>query len=164
MGVEFNSNEFVIKNQRGDIKFSTKRRVPHFIYNITGTVDVPLIGNQVFVNRKDEIVLINNINTVKDENSFILPFYRIVGGTGDTEGKVVTGGGSVILRVIRQPTTGIFMGSTIVTTLVEGGTLKISAQQNMDRTGRTPNEPSFVNYEGDVPVTLNYRVYYGRFQ
>lgn len=164
MGAEFTSNEFVLKNEKGEIKFSTKRRVPHFIYNIFGTLDVPLIGNQVFVNRKDETLLINNINTIKDENSFILPFYRIQGGTADTEGKIITGGGSVILRVIRQPTTGIFMGSTIVTTFVEGSNLKISIQQNIDRTGRTPNEPSFSNYEGDVPITLNYRVYYGRFQ
>lgn len=160
MGIDLRSTNFTIKDGSGNTKFSTERRIPHLLYNIPGVISVPTIlgpnPSAVTVERTDEFILINN-NNITTNDYFVLPFFRINGGPAESGNNVLTGGGSVLLRIIRQPSTGLYLGSTILNTVVENGTLKLVCKQNLDKTGYT-------NIEGDDIINVAYRVYYGRFQ
>lgn len=160
MGIDLRSTNFTIKDGSGNVKFSADRRIPHLLYNIPGVISVPTIlgpyPNATVVERTDEFILINNTN-ISTSDYFVLPFFKINGGPAESGDSVLTGGGSVLLRIIRQPSTGLYLGSTILNTVVENGTLKLVCKHNLDRTG-------FTNIEGDDTINVAYRVYYGRFQ
>jgi hypothetical protein len=164
MGISLNQNDsFTIKDSAGNIKFSLDRRMPHMIHDITGTVTVPLIYtpevdyNTQVIERTDElVVLANTYITNNVEDSFILPFYSITGGFADTGGKITPGSPSILIRKILQPTTKDFLGSTILEIIQENNLLKLVSRNNIDKTG-------FKNIDGDVSVTVSYRIYYGRF-
>lgn len=160
MGIELNSSEFVIRNSVGDVKFSTERRIPHLLYDVPGTFDIPplLAGNPNadYADEQNELILVTNTN-INNQNYFLLPFFKINGGPADTGGAVVVGGGSILARIYRQPSTGEFLGSTILTAVVEGNSLKLSVSNNLDRRG----VPGGV--VGDDTLNIAYRVYYGRY-
>ena len=160
MGLSLNSSNFTITDGLGNTKFSLDRKMPHILYNVPGYIGVPQVlglnPTAGYINRTEEYVLVNNalINT---NDYFVMPFYKINGGLADTGSYVVLGAGSTVFRQIIQPSTGIFLGSSILTTVVEPGILKLVIKHNFDRQGYT-------NITGDDIINIAYRVYYGRFK
>lgn len=160
MGIELNSSEFTIKNSAGNIKFSTGRQMPHLLYDIPGSFNIPPIlasnPNAQIVDEQNELIVITNTN-INSQNYFLLPFFKINGGPAETGSSVIVGGGSILARIYRQPSTGEFLGSTILTSIVEGNSLKISVSNNLDRTGISGS------VAGDDLINVSYRIYYGRY-
>ena len=165
MGISLYKNDaFTITDRYGNTKFSLTNRMPHIFGDFSGTVAIPKIYiqdevdfNTAIINRTDEIAILTDEYTASYENSFILPFYNITGGVSDTGGKIVSGAGSTIIRKIFQPTTREFLGSSILDVVLEDDKLKIVCNQHIDKTG-------FSNIDGDVEVSISYRIYYGRFK
>lgn len=160
MGIELTSSAFNIKNSRGEIKFSTDRRIPHLLYDVPGSFNIPQIlasnPNAEFVDEQNELILVTNRN-INNENFFLLPFFKINGGPAETGNSVIVGGGSILVRIYRQPSTGEFLGSSILTVVAENNSLKISVSNNIDRRGI---RGAIV---GDDLINVSYRVYYGRY-
>lgn len=162
MGINFNSNLLEIKNYDGATKFRLDRRMPHFILNVTGEITIPKIigdtdGNRV--NRIDtEDIILNPL--INNSNYFILPFYTIDGGEADTNDRVMPGGASILTRLIINTSANKIIGSTITDLLVENGAIRMQFKQNIDKDN---GYGSAVPYSGDDDVTLQYRIYYGRF-
>jgi hypothetical protein len=133
--------------------------MPVFLEDIIGFYDVRNVveaGNSDnIINRKDEFVLTTNPIINKDDY-IVFPFFKIYGGVSDTQNNVITGGGSIVLRVIRQPSTGLYLGSSILSVEVEEDKLKIIVNHAMDKTG-------YKNIIGDDTIKISYRIYYGRF-
>jgi len=159
MSVILEKDNFTITDSVGNTKFSLDRRIPHILYDLPGLVGIPRIlganPNASVIERTDEFILINN-SLINTNDYFILPFISINGGYADSGSFVVNATGSTVLRVIKQPSTGEFLGSTILTFVVEPNTLKIVAKHSFERKGYT-------NIEGDADIIVSYRVYYGRF-
>lgn len=159
MGIVLEKNNFTITNSQGKTKFALDRRIPHIIYNLPGIISVPRVtefsASASSIERTDETILINN-SLINTNDYFLLPFIAVNGGYADSSSKVINATGSTILRVIKQPSTGEFLGSSILNFIVEPGILKIVCKHSFDRKG-------FTNIEGDVTVNVSYRVYYGRF-
>lgn len=163
MGIDLNSSNFTITDRNKQVKFTTQRRMPHILYTVSGVVlDIPKIlalsPTADYVERTEETILITNQN-INNSNYIIFPFFRINGGPSDTGNGVIAGGGSIILRVIRQPSTGRFLGSTVMTPIVESGQLKLVIKHNLDRREETSSK----NITGDDSLNIGYRIYYGRF-
>jgi hypothetical protein len=155
----FDSSGLIIKDNLGHTKFSLDKRMSPILYNVTGVIEVPpvlLDPTSKYVDRTDEFVLVNNalINT---NDYFILPFYTISGGVSESLNTVTSGVGSIQLREIIQPSTGIYLGSTVMTTIAEDGVLKIVCKHSLDK-------QFYVNVSGDSVVFVAYRIYYGRFK
>ena len=159
MGIVLEKDNFTITDGQGRTKFSLDRRIPHIIYNLPGIISVPRITDLApsasNIERTDEIILINN-SLINTNDYFILPFISINGGYSETSNKVINATGSTILRIIKQPSTGELLGSTILNFIAEPGILKITCKHSFERKG-------FTNIEGDDIVNVSYRVYYGRF-
>lgn len=159
MGLVLEKDNFTITDTVGNTKFSLNRRIPHIIYNLPGVVPIPtILGADPSANnveRTDEIILINN-SIINTDDYFILPFISINGGYADSGNYVLNAAGSTVLRIIKQPSTGAYLGSTIMTFVAESETLKIVCKHSFDRKG-------FTNIEGDDPILVSYRLYYGRF-
>jgi hypothetical protein len=159
MAVILEKDNFTFTDSQGNTKFALDRRIPHILYNLPGVTGIPTIlgatPNASVVERTDEIILINN-SLINTDDYFLLPFISINGGYADSGSFVVNAAGSTVLRVIRQPSTGEFLGSTTLTFVAEPNVLKIVAKHSFDRKGYT-------NIEGDVDIIVSYRVYYGRF-
>lgn len=160
MGIELTSSAFNIKNSKGEIKFSTDRRIPHLLYDVPGSFSVPpiLVSNPdaQFVDEQNELILVTNRN-INNENFFLLPFFKINGGPAETGNSVIVGGGSILIRIYRQPSTGEFLGSSIMTAIAENNSLKISVSNNIDRAGTRGTAT------GDDLISISYRIYYGRY-
>jgi hypothetical protein len=155
----FDTSGITIKDNSGNTKFSLDKRMSPILYNVTGVIEIPpvlLDPTSKYVDRTDEFVLVNNalINT---NDYFVLPFYTISGGFSEGLDTVTSGVGSVQLREIIQPSTGIYLGSTVMTTIAEDGALKIVCKHSLDK-------QFYVNVSGDSVVFVAYRVYYGRFK
>jgi hypothetical protein len=165
MGIVLNKNNlFTITDNKGNTKFSLDKQMPHILHDISGTIDIPKIYDigvdttTIIINRTDDLVTLSNSYISSNiQDSFILPFFKITGGAADTDNKVISGIGSVIVRKIYQPSTKEFLGSSILNTVIENNTLKLVCNQHIDKTG-------FVNIEGDTDVSISYRIYYGRFK
>lgn len=159
MGIVLEKDNFTITDALGKTKFSLDRRIPHLIYNLPGSTTIPRIieasPNASVIERTDEIILINN-SLINTNDYFILPFITVNGGYGDTAGYRINATGSTVLRVLKQPSSGEFLGSTILTFVAEAETLKIVCKHSFERKGYT-------NIDGDDPIQITYRVYYGRF-
>lgn len=159
MGITLEKNNFTITDELGKTKFSLDRRIPHIIYNIPGLSVIPRITEAdptaSTIERTDEIILINN-SLINTDDYFLLPFMSINGGYADSGNYIVNATGSTILRIIKQPSSGEFLGSSILTFVVEPNILKIVCKHSFERKG-------FTNIEGDSPILISYRVYYGRF-
>lgn len=164
MGLEITTNKLEITDSSRNIKFTTQRSMPHILYSVAGSIAVPTIvpaGSGLnYFERTDEQILITN-SLINTRDYFVLPFFNIVGGPADTGGASITGGGSILVRVIRHTNDGTYLGSTIIETVVNTGVLKLVARQNLDRA--TPYNNAYP-ITGDDPVTVSYRIYYGRFQ
>lgn len=165
MGISFNpNNAFTITDRFGNTKFSLDKRMPHIFAEFSGIVSVPKIYksgvdiNTIVINRTDDVVtLSNSYVSINYEDSLILPFYKITGGVSDTNNKIVSGAGSTIVRKIFQPSTREFLGSSILDIVQENGILKMVCNQSLDKAG-------FSNINGDVDVSISYKIYYGRFR
>lgn len=159
MGFKFNNSEFTVTDKNGNLKFSADTKMPAILYNISGTISILKIlaesPSAALVERTDEFILINN-NVINNQNYFILPYFKINGGISDSAQTTICGGGSLALRIIRQPSTGLYLGSSILSTIVESNTLKIQIKHSLDRTG-------FTNITGDDIINISYRIFYGRF-
>jgi hypothetical protein len=160
MGISLQSGAFNITDSSGALKFSLDKRMPHIIYNTPGVISVPKIlsvdPNAKYVDRTDEFILINN-SLINTNDYFIMPFYKINGGPADTGSLVIAGAGSTILREIIQPSTGEYLGASILTTIVEPGILKIVVKHSFDK-------QNYTNITGDDIINIAYRIYYGRFK
>ena len=160
MGISLQSGAFNITDNSGALKFALDKRMPHIIYNTPGVISVPKVLAEdpaaKYVDRTDEFILINN-SLINTNDYFVMPFYKINGGPADTGNLVISGEGSTIVRDIIQPSTGIFLGTTVITTIVETRILKIVCKHSFDRQGYT-------NIAGDEIINLSYRIYYGRFK
>ena len=155
----FDSSGITIKDKLGNTKFSLDKKMSPILYNVTGVIEVPLILSDPtlkYVDRTDEFVLVNN-SLINTNDYFILPFYTISGGVSESLNTVTSGVGSVQLREIIQPSTGIYLGSTVMTTIAENGVLKIMCKHSLDK-------QTYTNISGDAVVFVAYRVYYGRFK
>lgn len=165
MGIVLDKNNaFTITDNKGNTKFSLDKQMPHMLHDIFGTIIIPKIydiGVDIttpIINRTDELVILSNSYISSNiQDSFILPFFKITGGASDTDNKVISGMGSVIVRKIYQPSTKEFLGSSILNIIIEDNILKLVCNQHIDKTG-------FVNIEGDTDVSISYRIYYGRFK
>jgi hypothetical protein len=159
MSIIIEKDNFLITDGLGKTKFSLDRRIPHIIYNLPGLNTIPRITEAdptaSNIERTDEIILINN-TLINTDDYFILPFISINGGYADSGDAVINATGSTVLRIIKQPSSGEFLGSSILTFKVEPETLKIVCKHSFERKGYT-------NIEGDDPIVISYRVYYGRF-
>jgi hypothetical protein len=89
--------------------------------------------------------------------SSFLDSVNISGGVSDTNSKIVSGAGSTIVRKFFQPSSREFLGSSILDVIIEDDSLKLICNQHLDKTG-------FTNIDGDVDITLSYKIYYGRFK
>ena len=165
MGISLNTNNaFNITDRFGNTKFSLDKRMPHIIGDFSGTVSPPLIYTSgisftiPIINRIDIVAILSASNISTNlEDSFILPFYSITGGWADTGTNIISGTGSTIIRKIFQPTTREYLGCSILDIVQDNGSLNIICSNHIDKTG-------FNNIDGDVPVTISYRIYYGRFK
>lgn len=165
MGIVLDKNNaFTITDNNGNTKFALDKQMPHMLHDISGTVVIPKIyavgvdTTTTIINRTDELVILSNSYISSNiQDNFILPFFKITGGAADTDNKVISGIGSVIVRKIYQPSTKEFLGSSILNILIEDNNLKLICNQHIDKTG-------FVSIEGDTDVSISYRIYYGRFK
>lgn len=165
MGISFNKNDvFTIKNAAGDTKFTLSKRMPHIIHDISGTVSIPKVldanvtSRYAIVNRVDDVVTLTNVNlSINKEDSFIMPFYKIDTGEAYTSNLVISGAGSILVRRLTQPSSGEYLGCSILNIVQEDGSLKIVCNQHIDRSG-------YASIAGDVAINISYRVYYGRFK
>lgn len=165
MGISlYPNNAFTITDKFGNTKFSLDKRMPHIISEFSGTASIPKIYkdgvdyNTIVINRVDDIVTLSDTYISSNyEDSLILPFYKITGGVSDTNNKIVSGIGSTIVRKIFQPSTKEFLGSSILDIVQENGSLKIVCNQSLDKSG-------FSNIDGDIEVSISYKIYYGRFR
>jgi hypothetical protein len=159
MSFSFNSTELVVKDKLGKIKFSLDKKMAPILYNVTGTIQIPAVlaadPTASFVARTDEFPIVSD-DLINTNDYFIMPFYAINGGISDNSGFVTSGQGSVQVREITQPSTGEYLGCSIMTTIVENGVLKIICKHNLDR-------GQYINIAGDVIINVAYRIYYGRF-
>lgn len=162
MGATFNKQDFEFKDSAGNTKFSISKRMPHIIFDKKGTFSLDLTipsGDTNFVSRKQEIIVLEN-EIINNQDYLIMPSFIISGGISDSADSIVSGGGSIFLRILRKQSDGKFVGSAILSTIVEKGVIKFVIDHNLDRT----EEYDFRAVTGDVPVTVNYRIYYGRFR
>jgi len=163
MGISLNKDDtFTIKDGLGNTKFSLDKRMPHIFGEFSGTVSIPKIydlepASTSIINRIDIITTLSSSYISNYDDSFILPFYNITGGIADTNSKIVCGIGSTIIRKFFQPSSREFLGSSILDVIIEDGSLKLICNQHLDKTG-------FTNIDGDVAITLSYKIYYGRFK
>jgi len=158
MGFNFDKDDFTITDNDGNIKFSIERKMPAILFSISNIINIePVFPNTTVtsVKRRDEYQVVSN-ELINNRDYFVLPFFKIVGGVADTGNLVATGGGSTVLRVIRQPTTGEYLGSSLLSTIIEGNVLKLVVDHAADR-------GTFRNISGDTAVTISYKVIYGRF-
>lgn len=158
MGFNFNKDNFTITDNNENIKFSIDRKMPAILFSISNIINITPIfldSTTTRVNRRDEYFVVSN-EIINNRDYFILPFFKIAGGTADTNNYVATGGGSTVLRVIRQPSTGEYLGSSLLSTIVDGNTIKLVVDNSADK-------GTFRNISGDVAITISYRVIYGRF-
>jgi hypothetical protein len=169
MGILFQSDRFEITDASKNIKFSTTRKMPHLLYETTGTFDIPkILDGTSYVERDDEKIILTNSN-INTNDPFTIGFFKITGGPADTGNKVSTGGGSILLRVLRRRNTAEFLGSSILNIKVEQGQLKLSVSQNLDRRENVIGVSNILSIRdedilGDDTISVSYRVYYGRFQ
>lgn len=170
MGILFQSDRFEITDASKNIKFSTTRKMPHLLYEATGTYTVPLVktGGFSYVEREDDQKILTNSN-INTNDPFTIGFFKITGGPADTGDKVATGGGSILLRVLRRKNTAEFLGSSILNIKVGQGQLLLSVSQNLDRRENVVGVSNILTIRdedvlGDDVITVSYRVYYGRFQ
>ena len=163
MGIDLNSSKYTIKDRSGQTKFSTDFRMPHILYDVPGTISVPKVlaldPISDYVERTEETILITN-ELINNSNYFLMPYYRINGGPADTGTSVICGAGTVVLRIIRQPSTGEFVGCSLVTAVVESNTIKLVVKHNLDRRSLISSK----NIVGDDVINVGYRIYYGRFE
>lgn len=170
MGISLNNNSFTITNAVGDVKFSLDNKMPHIIHSITGNISIPKIyaaGNfsTTKIDRTDELVILaNTFIGINNDEHFIMPFYTINGGVADSNGYVMCGHGSTQVRKIESTdsSTREFLGSSILNVVAENGTLKLTCDHHIDRTSGPTGILEYNVYEGDVDVSVGYRIYYGR--
>ena len=159
MSVILEKDNFTFTDSNGKVKFALNRRMPHILYNLPGLVPIPTIlganPSASVVERTDEIILINN-TLINTNDYFLLPFVSINGGYADSGNSIINALGTTILRTIRQPSTGLYLGSSRMTFVADPGVLKIVCKHSCVRKG-------FTNITGDDPINVSYRVYYGRF-
>ena len=166
MGISLNtSNAFTITDSLGNTKFSLDYRMPHIIHNISSTyIEIPKMfkpgvnSDTQNIDRVDEIAVLANTHITSNlQDSMILPFFKISGGYADTNSKIVSGTGSVVLRRIVQATSRELLGTSILNIVQENDQLKLVCNQQLDRSG-------FANYNGDDEIYISYRIYYVRFR
>lgn len=158
MGFNFNKDNFTITDDDGNLKFSIDRKMPSILFSVSNIINIsPVFLDSITtkVNRRDEYPVISN-ELINNRDYFVLPFFNIVGGVAETNNLIATGGGSTVLRVIRQPTTGEYLGSSLLSTIIDGNTIKLVVDHAADK-------GTFRNISGDTEVTLSYKLIYGRF-
>lgn len=163
MAVNFTPGQFNITDSSGALKFNLERRMPHILFSPKGTITVPLMfsgrTNALSIQETQSNTIITN-SMISSSDYFIMPFYKITNGIADTGGKTINGSGSTLIRVIRQLVTGEILGTSILDTVVEGQSIKLNVRNNFDITN-LENLNLYLNT--DIAVTINYKIYYGRF-
>jgi hypothetical protein len=193
MGLLIENNQILLTDASGNARFSTAKRMPHLILPATGTINVPNCrGSSRYVagvgyagepyatwsgtdvNYTQDFLVLNDPK-ISEPNSFVIPFFKIVNGMNDTGGAVLTGSGSVILRLFVDGV-GYYKGVSTLTPLVIGSTLILRVRTTiLDSAGglvdHTPisllanpvvNNPTPVEL-ANTNYTINYRLYYGKF-
>lgn len=159
MSFSFTSAGLEITDRVGKTKFSLTRKMAPILFTASDVIQIPKIlaynVNASTVERTDEFTIVSNalINT---NDYFVMPFYAINGGVSDNSGFITSGQGSVQVREIIQPSSQTYLGSSIMTTIVEDGAIKIICRHSFDRQGYT-------NISGDDTINIAYKIYYGRF-
>ena len=161
MGLLFDNNTFKITNAGGETKFALDRQMPHMIIvRKTGTLTLPSILSSdptaEIINRTDSYTIVTD-SRIKTNDYFLLPYYKLTNGVADTGSYYMCGVGSTLIRIIRQPLTGVILGTSLLDVVVEEGSLKVQVRNTFDRS----NNINLI--ASDTAVTLDYSVYYGRF-
>lgn len=161
MGLLFDNNTLKITNAAGETKFALDRQMPHMIVvRKTGTLTLPSIlsssPSAETIERTDSYSIITDAR-IKTTDYFLLPYYKLTNGIADTGSYYICGVGSTLIRIIRQPLTGVILGTSLLDTVVEDGELKIQIRNTFNRS----NNLNLI--ASDTAVTLDYSIYYGRF-
>lgn len=162
MGINLNKQDFVFTDSSKNTKFSLDRRMAHILFEEDGefTVEKTILDGSVdYVNRQQEIIVLEN-ELINNEDYLVVPNFVISGGISDTEDRIISGGASIILRILRKQSDSRFLGSTVLSTIVENNRIKLVVDHNLDRT----EEVNFKTVIGDDSVTVKYKIYYGRFR
>lgn len=192
MGLLIQNNQIILSDAAGNQRFTTNKRMPHLMFAASGTIGVPnVIGTSVYVagtgyagsptaqwtstsaDYTQDFSVITNA-AVQDSNSFIFPFFTIVGGDVDTGGAAITGSGSIMLRVFVDGA-GFYRGASILTPVVIGNSVVLRIRSTIyDEAGElvahppvavgTPISGQANTVElTNTGYTIGYRLYYGRF-
>lgn len=164
MGLTFNSSEFTVRNSTGTVKFTTSRQYPHIIQSVAGSFTIDTIipsGSSVGIIERTDTHNVISSPAINNSKFIVFPYYKITGGFADSGDYIISGGGSVLLRVVKNPTDDTFLGSSILNCVVDSGQIRLECVQTINRENRFGN---LIPIDGDVPVTVYYRIYYGRFE
>lgn len=191
MGMLIQNNLLQLTDGSNNVKFTTAHRMPHILGQISGIINVPNMpisltqyidtnpdsSNYGFHYFDTPFLTDNTTNhyiaydpSMAGGEVFSQAFFTISAGDAHAGGASITGNGSTLLRVFRE-SQGAFCGSIIVTCGPAPGASELivlqvrSAAHAIDFSGYTPS------YAGNTGIgvllgsglTINYRVYYGRF-
>lgn len=186
MGLLIQNNEIQLTNASGGVKFTTAKRMPHLMYGLSGTINVANItgsrnygsgtdynGNPVYgyfgfnCDESQDFLLATN-SAIQPANSFILPFFQFNADYFGTGTGVTSGSGSTILRLLINPD-GYYCGAMILSPIVVGNSLILRVKTTAKNDSGGFASYPFVNDTGptvqlsNTGLSINYRVYYGRF-
>lgn len=185
MGMLIQNNLLQLTDGSNNVKFTTAYRMPHILGQLSGTINVPNMplnatedidnnGSPIFTfpyladNTTNTILA--DIPSMSSGEVFSQAFFTISAGEAYAGGASITGNGSTLLRVFRD-SQGAFVGSIILTCGPAPGQsnyivaqVRSTAQTNTF-SGYTPNVNVYTGIGTLLgsSLTINYRVYYGRF-
>lgn len=157
--IDLTSSDFLITDTTGNTKFTTNRRYPHIVSTTTiNNFSIPIAGSTSSAGV--EKTLLETAPYIQLQDSFVLTFFRIRGGAADTAGTWTCGGGSIMVRILTDTSSGEFAGSTIIDVrptdrnpVTNSGSLILNVQQN--KVG---------DVNGNDAVSIDAKIYYGRFK
>jgi hypothetical protein len=164
MGLIFDSNQFTALNSIGAIKFTTSRQMPHILYSVAGSfvIDkvIPTGSTSGIIERTDSQIVLST-SQINNSNFIVFPYYKISAGFSATGDSTMSGGGSVLLRVLKSSDDNTFLGSSVLNCVVDTNEIRLECVQTINRFNRYDN---LIPVTGDDPLTVYYRIFYGRFE
>lgn len=164
MGLLFDSSQFTALNSTGSVKFSTTRQNPHILYSVAGSFSIDTViptGSSAGIIERTDSHTVLSTTQINNSNYIVFPYYKISAGFSASGDYTISGGGSVLLRVLKSSDDDTFLGSSVLNCVVYDGEIKLECVQTVNRFNRYDN---LIPVTGDVPLTVYYRIFYGRFE